>query len=309
MTLLDQMLDSTLLGYSKVGFAARGLSVAEPFPALTTKHVMVTGATGGLGRAAAKRFAANGAVVHAVGRNEQKLDRLIAELDGHIVGYVADLSLMEDNVTVAASFVDLGEPLYGLVNNVGVMSGERVTTREGFELAYATNLLGQYVLTQSLLDGLGLNRPRRIVFVSSGGMYSQALSAENIESNDGDYSATKAYSRTKRGQVVLASQLAATTGEATVVTSMHPGWVDTEGVKTSLPTFRRLTRPVLRDAPQGADTMVWLVGSMHATDLDGEFVHDRSPRQKHRMSRTKVEADVTKTFMAKLVSDAGPYLA
>jgi hypothetical protein len=55
--------------------------------------------------------------------------------------------------------------------------------------------------------------------------------------------------------------------------------------------------------------MVWLVGSMHATDLDGEFVHDRSPRQKHRMSRTKVEADVTKTFMAKLVWDAGPYLA
>jgi hypothetical protein len=55
--------------------------------------------------------------------------------------------------------------------------------------------------------------------------------------------------------------------------------------------------------------MVWLVGSVHAADLDGEFVHDRRPRQKHRMSRTKVEADDTKMFMAKLASDADPYLA
>lgn len=308
MALVDKVLDATLLGYSNIGFSARQLSVDEPFPSLMAKHVMVTGATGGIGRAATERFAENGAIVHAVGRNRQKLDELVARTEGHVVPHVADLSLMEDNAKLAVSFIDLGEPLYGLVNNVGVMSAERRKTREGFELTYATNLLGQFVLTQRLITGLGLKRPARIVFVSSGGMYSQKLTAANIESVDGDYNGTIAYARTKRGQVVLAPQIADNFGGATVVTSMHPGWVDTDGVKASLPTFRRFTRPILRDPRQGADTMVWLVGSMHATDLSGDFVHDRLPRQKHRLNRTKVGADVTKKFMTKLESDAKPYV-
>lgn len=308
MEVVDKILDATLLGYSKIGISARGLSVDEPFPALTAKHVLVTGATGGIGRAAALRFVANGATVHAVGRDERKLDDLMAKTDGRVVPHVADLSLMEDNSNLAGSFMDLGEPLFGLVNNVGVMSGDRKRTREGFELTYATNLLGQFVLTRKLVAGLGLKRPERIVFVSSGGMYSQPLTATNIESNDGEYNGTAAYARTKRGQVVLASQLAGTIGGSTIVTSMHPGWVDTDGVKASLPTFRKLTRPILRNAEQGADTMVWLVGSMQATDLNGAFVHDRAPRSKHKLRRTKVSVDVTKEFMAKLESDAKPYL-
>jgi NAD(P)-dependent dehydrogenase (short-subunit alcohol dehydrogenase family) len=308
MAFLDAILDTTLLGYSKIGFSSRRLSVDEPFPSLMEKHVMVTGATGGIGHAAVQRFASNGAIVHAVGRNRRKLDELVKQTEGRIVPHIADLSLMEDNSRLASAFIDLGEPLYGLVNNVGVMSPKRVTTAEGFELTYATNLLGQFVLTRKLVAGLGLKRPTRIVFVSSGGMYTQELTATNLESVDGEYNGAKAYARTKRGQVVLASQLADTTGAPSVVTSMHPGWVDTDGVKASLPTFQKITRPILRDAPQGADTMVWLVGSMQAADLNGEFVHDRLPRPKHRLGRTQVVASVTKEFMTKLESDAKPYL-
>lgn len=307
MQLLDKVLDSTLVGYSKLGFSARHLSVIEPFPALVAKHVMVTGATGGIGKAATQRLARNGAIVHAVGRNRAKMNDLVARTEGHVVPHIADLSLMEDNARVAKSFIDLAEPMFGLINNVGVMAQERTTTSEGFELTYATNLLGQYVLTQKLTRGLGIQRPKRVVFVSSGGMYSQALTALNIESIE-NYSPTAAYSRTKRGQVTLASKLADTTGGDEIFTSMHPGWVDTGGVQSSLPTFRKLTSPILRDADQGADTMVWLVGSMHAGDLNGEFVHDRVARPKHRFGRTKVDADTTNRFMTKLATDAKPYL-
>lgn len=308
MDFLDKTLDASLLGYTRIGFSARHLSVQEPFPSLMAKHIMVTGATGGIGKAAVERLAANGAVVHAVGRNPTKLETLVTETNGSIIPHIADLSSMADTATLAKAYLDLGEPLHGLINNVGVMADSRVLTSEGFELTYATNLLGQYVLTRRLAEGLLLQRPDRVVFVSSGGMYSQSLTVSNLESSEGEYRGTAAYSRTKRGQVVLASQLAAAGGSGSVVTSMHPGWVDTDGVKASLPTFQKITGPVLRNASQGADTMVWLVGAMHASKLNGEFVHDRVPRPKHRLGRTKVDAEVTQQFMAKLAADAKPYL-
>lgn len=308
MNLLDKALDATLIGYTRIGFASRRLSVDEPFPSLAAKHVMVTGATGGIGKATVERLARNGAIVHAVGRNREKLDTLVTGTQGSVVPHQADLSSMEQTEQLAMGFLDLGEPLHGLVNNVGVMSSTRQVTDEGFELTYATNLLGQYVLTKRLVEGLVAERPSRIVFVSSGGMYSQPLTATNIESSEGEYTGTAAYARTKRGQVSLATHLASAFGGTTTVTSMHPGWVDTDGVKDSLPTFRKLTGPVLRTAPQGADTLVWLVGSMSAIALDGEFVHDRRPRPKHRLDRTKVGPEETKAFIKKLTSDAAPYV-
>jgi hypothetical protein len=68
---------------------------------------------------------------------------------------------------------------------------------------------------------------------------------------------------------------------------MHPGWADTPGVQTSLPRFRKLMRPLLRDAGQGADTIVWLTTAAEPAARSGLFWHDREPRRTHRFPRTR----------------------
>jgi hypothetical protein len=145
--------------------------------------------------------------------------------------------------------------------------------------------------------------------VSSGGMYSQGLTVSNLQSSQGEYNGTNAYARTKRAEVVLAEIWAEElAGTGVTVNSMHPGWVDTAGVRDSLPTFRRITGPFLRNEAEGADTIVWLVASTEAADATGQFFHDREPRPTHRMKKTR-EADAKRErFHEQVASDAAPYL-
>ncbi|MCB1246008.1 MAG: SDR family NAD(P)-dependent oxidoreductase, partial [Acidimicrobiia bacterium] len=203
MDMIDTLLDTTLVGYSRVGFAARRLDVMEKFPRLADRHVVVSGATGGIGSAVARRLVDNGAVVHAIGRTPAKLDRLVGSMDGHVVPHLADLSSMRDVRAVVESITATAPHVDAIANNVGVMEPQRRITAEGFERTYATNLLGQYVLTEGLRPAF--TDGTRVVFVSSGGMYSQPLG--DVESSQGDYTPTHAYARTKRGQVSLATEL------------------------------------------------------------------------------------------------------
>ena len=310
MTAIDTILDKSLLGFTRLGVFARAIDVIEAFPGISGAHVMVTGATGGIGRATARRLAANGAVVHAVGRSRAKLEELAADTTGSVVTHQADLSNMEAIEHLASEFKAEKYRLDGIVNNVGVMTQERIVTSEGFELSYAQNLLGHYVLVMNLLPALVACEPSRIVMVSSGGMYSQPLSVGNIESIEGEYDGTAAYARTKRGQVVLAEHWArAFAADGIRVNSMHPGWVDTEGVRDALPTFRRFTLPLLRNEEQGADSIVWLIASGDSESHTGQFIHDRKPRETHRMNRTKISNDTSDDLIAKLAADAAPYLA
>ena len=70
------------------------------------------------------------------------------------------------------------------------------------------------------------------------------------------------------------------------VSSMHPGWADTQGVATSLPGFRKLTAPILRSAEEGADTAIWLAATQPAPPT-GRFWHDRRPRPEHYLPLTR----------------------
>lgn len=308
MAAIDTLLDTSLLGFTKLGVSARGINITEPFPEVHGKHVIVTGATGGIGRATSIRLASSGAIVHGVGRSAEKLAALKEDTDGTVVTHQVDLSNMEAIRQLTESVLADGYELHGVVNNVGVMTQERVTTVEGFELTYAVNLLGQYVLTTNLLPALISAAPSRIVMVSSGGMYSQPLTAANMQSSDNSYNGTAAYAKTKRGQVELAIEWAETLADDDIrVNSMHPGWVDTEGVQTALPTFRRMTRPLLRDADQGADSIVWLIAAQDADVSTGEFVHDRTARPTHRGKRTNTSTATRTEFMAMLASDAAPF--
>jgi dehydrogenase/reductase SDR family protein 12 len=113
--------------------------------------------------------------------------------------------------------------------------------------------------------------------MSSGGMYTASREDDDLEYRSG-YSGIRAYARTKRMQVVLADAWARRlAGTGVKVESMHPGWADTPGVADDLPLFRTLTRPLLRDAADGADTAVWLVATRPDSTPD-HFWHDRAQR-------------------------------
>jgi dehydrogenase/reductase SDR family protein 12 len=72
-----------------------------------------------------------------------------------------------------------------------------------------------------------------------------------------------------------------------VVNAMHPGWADTPGVESALPTFHSLTRYILRTPEEGADTIIWLAAATEAADVSGQLFLDREPRTTHLMARTR----------------------
>jgi NAD(P)-dependent dehydrogenase (short-subunit alcohol dehydrogenase family) len=248
--------------------------------------VVVTGATSGLGRAAASQLAELGARVILVGRDSEKAEATRQEIvattgNDNVAVALADLSLLADVRKLAKRL--LKEPsIHVLVNNAGVLLNQRTTTAEGNETTLATNLLAPYLLTQMLLPRLRESAPSRIINVSSGGMYATGLALDDLQYERGTYDGSRAYARTKRALVTLTEMWAEQLKDSGVVVhAMHPGWADTPGVAGSLPAFHTLTRRFLRTAGEGADTITWLAAAPEVARVTGMFWLDREPHTTH----------------------------
>lgn len=282
--LLDGAMDRALvLGYTRIGSGLRrNWWPADPAPdALRGRRVLVTGATAGIGLEMATSFAELGATVHLLGRDPAKVRRCVAQLrdkvPAEVVGEVCDVSDLAAVSSWTSDFAARVPALNGLVHNAGLMPKERQQTREGHELQWATHVLGPQLMTERLLPLLRAAGGASVVFVSSGGMYSTPLVVDDLESRH-HYNGVRTYARTKRMQVVLADSWARRLAGTDIrVESMHPGWVDTPGVAEYLPRFRVITRPLLRDLADGADTAVWLV-AVRPDSKPGHFWHDRAQR-------------------------------
>ena len=283
---LDWVMDKSLvLGYTKIGPAVRrNWWPQDPVPgALVGRHVLVTGASGGLGLATARGLARLGAAVHITGRDASRLDdarSLLAEEQplAEVTAHVADVSDLAATAEFARELSAQVPRLHAVVHNAGVMPPKRTVTPEGHELALATHVLGPHVLTYGLRKALAGGR---VVLVTSGGAYGQRLDADDPEYTAGDYSGVTAYARTKRMQLVLTELWARDLElDGIRVHSMHPGWADTPGITDSLPRLAAVTGPLLRDADSGADTAVWLTGTADPIGTGG-FWHDRRRRPTH----------------------------
>ncbi len=296
---LDRVLDAAVLpGYTNVGYRLRRHAWSDTeLERMDGRVALVTGATSGLGLAAAAGLARLGASVRLLARNAARAEQARAELvertastDVEVV--LCDLSDLRDIRRFAAEFLAREPRLDVLVNNAGVLPAQRTVTADGLELTFATNVAAPFLLTKLLLGRLRSSAPSRIVNVTSGGMYTQRLHLEDLQMERGKFDGTVAYARTKRAEMVLtqlwAQRLA---GSGVVVHAMHPGWADTPGVRTSLPTFHRLTRPLLRTPEQGADTIVWLAAAAEPARSNGGLWHDRRRRPTHRVPWTRESAD------------------
>ena len=285
---LDRFLDRTIApGFSRVGWELRKRAF-EPLPDASGREVVITGASTGLGRSAARMLAEAGASVTMVSRDRKRAEEAIIEVEavstsGGVHFEEADMSDLASVRSLAASLSARLKKLDALILNAGVLLHERAITSDGIELAWATNVVGQYLLEHLLLDQLAA-ASGRVVMVTSGGAYSEGLSLPDSDLEGDEYDGPAVYARTKRAQIALAElQSEQFAGKGISVHAVHPGWADTPGVQTSLPTFRKVTRPFLRSADEGADSIAWLAIAEEPVAQPGLLWHDRAPRPRNRI--------------------------
>jgi dehydrogenase/reductase SDR family protein 12 len=281
--------------FTRVGYEVR--SRLEHWRALDSyradgRVVVLTGATSGLGLAAAEQLARCGATVVLIGRDAERCERVRSELSARtgntsLSTLVADLGDLAAVRGAAAELQRRYSVIDVLVHNAGALSAHRQQTADGLEATVASQVVGPFLLTALLLEQLRAARSGRVITMSSGGMYASALEVDKLQMGD-DYRGAEQYARAKRAQVTLNEMWAAhprTTG--VTFHAVHPGWADTPGVAASLPTFRRVVGPLLRSPGQGADTMAWLALDDAASEVDGRFWLDRRQRPIHRLPTTR----------------------
>ncbi|MGB5166188.1 MAG: SDR family NAD(P)-dependent oxidoreductase [Woeseiaceae bacterium] len=276
------------------------------------RHALITGATSGLGLAAAGQLAALGARLTLVARNQEKAERLVADLkeqsgNDRISCEIADLSLMSDVHALCDRLLKLDEPVDMLINNAGALFNPRQVTAEGYEKSFALLLLSPYIITERLQPLLVKAQSPRVVNVLSGGMYSQKIKVNDLQSERGEFSGSVAYARAKRGLMILTEEWAERwRGDGIVVNAMHPGWADTPGVEIALPGFYRATKYLLRTPEEGADTVVWLAASTEAGEVSGKFWLDREQHPSHLSDRTRETDDQRRQLLDALQAMGAP---
>lgn len=290
---LSLVADPTIvLSFGRPGFLLHSLSFDPNDLAvdLSSQRCLITGANQGIGFETARALAGLGAEVVLLCRDRQRgLDAAARIATEHKYARVDVVALdMSDLRSVRAVAPGLRErKIDVLVHNAGLLPSERVVTADGIEQTMATHVVGPHLLTGLLHPAYTDNA--RVVWVSSGGMYSNKLSLDDWNWEKRPYDGVAAYAQTKRMQVVL-SELWAQRLPGIRVNCMHPGWADTSGVGTSIPRFHRLMKSVLRTPAEGADTIVWLAASPAAQNLSGLFFLDRAPRTPYYMPFTRETA-------------------
>ncbi|XP_032386875.1 dehydrogenase/reductase SDR family member 12 isoform X1 [Etheostoma spectabile] len=270
------------------------------------RSFMITGANSGIGRATAMAIAKKGGTVHMVCRNKDKAEKARLEIisesgNTEIYIHIVDMSETRKVWEFAETFKKQYPALNVLINNAGCMVHKRELNAEGLEKNFATNTMGVYILTQSLIPLLQKSRDPRVITVSSGGMLVQKLRVDDLQSEKGHFDAVMVYAQNKRQQVVLTQQWAKA-HSVIHFSAMHPGWTDTPAVSTSMPQFHQMMGERLRSVEQGADTVVWLALSRAAArTCGGQFFQDRTPVPAHLpLAWTHSSDEEIQSFMTQL---------
>jgi dehydrogenase/reductase SDR family member 12 len=295
---VDAVMDALVIpGFTRIGLAVRSALLAEftagGSPRLDGKTVVITGATSGIGYAAAIMLARRGAAVHFLARDRSRAERahhaITAASGATSISYgLADLEDLNSLRGFADRFRATHDRLDVLIHNAGAIHPQFRTDPTGTELTVAGQVTAPFLLTRLLMPALLAAAPSRVITVSSGGMYSQRLDPATLQLPPSRYRGTTAYARAKRAQVALSREWARrSAGAGVAFHAMHPGWVNTSGVAAALPRFSRLTRPILLSPEQGADTIVWLATTPPELLGSGRFWHDRRPRPEYLLPWTR----------------------
>src|SRR5512138_2861292 len=255
----------------------------RPEPPLLGKHVVVTGASSGIGLHTATGLARLGASVALVARDRARGEAALAATRAASAGgvpslFLADLASLAQVRRLADALLAALPRIDVLVNNAGAMHARRKESPDGHELTLAVNHLAPFLLTTLLVPRLRASAPARVVTVSSEAHRMGPLDLDDLEARRG-YSAMKVYGRSKLANVLFASELArreAGTGVAS--NSLHPGVVATGFGKNDPGWFRVLVtlgRPFLASPRKGARTSIHVAASPDLAGVTGKYFKDR----------------------------------
>jgi retinol dehydrogenase-14 len=260
-------------------------------PSMTGKTVLITGGTGGIGKAAAVGLASMGARVGITGRDRARAEAAaaaIARESGNpaVDVFVADMSSQAEVRRLADEVLAAYPRLDVLLNNVGGFWAHRHVTADGLEHTFALNHLAPFLLTSLLLDRLIASAPSRIVTVSSGVQSMGKIDFDDLMGEQ-KYSGSRAYNQSKLANVMFTYELARRLeGTGVTATALHPGLTSTafSAEDPSLGLLVTILRPFMRSPARGAETPIYLASSAEVAGVTGRYFSNRKAKRSHESS-------------------------
>lgn len=261
---------------------------------LRDKYIVITGATSGIGLAAAKVFAERGAKLGIIARNEAKANDVMTQLEHLTNGntvvdiFFADMASQQSIRRVATDILERCPRIDILVNNAGALFQTRKITEDGLEMTWAVNHLGPFLLTDLLLERLKESAPARVITTASHG---HKMAKKGIDFGDLDAEQlyrgvkkfmggpTMRYAQTKLANILFTSELAQRLeGTGVSAYSFDPGLVNTNFNQDN-GLVARLTmaamKPFSRMPEEGAETLIWLAESNGIIEHSGCYYADK----------------------------------
>ncbi len=262
------------------------------------RTVLVTGGSGGIGKATALGLARMGANLAITGRDRGRLEDTAGEIraagDGQVDVFVADMSAqsevrrLADEVHLRISRIDV------LVNNVGGYWNTRRVTADGLEHTFAVNHLAPFLFTNLLLDRLEQRASARVITVSSNAHSMGRIDFDDLQ-GERSYSGARAYNQSKLANILFTYELARRLRSSTVTANaLHPGVVRTSfGAEDPRGAQRLLVpvmRPFMKSPDQGAATSIHLASAPDLEQVTGRYFANSTPRRSSKDSYDEAAA-------------------
>jgi retinol dehydrogenase 14 len=263
-------------------------------PSMAGKTVLITGATGGIGKATAIGLARVGARVGIVGRDATRAEAAAADIrsevstDPDVDVFVADMSSQAEVRRLAAEVLTAYPRLDVLVNNVGGFWAHRHVTADGLEHTFAVNHLAPFLLTNLLLERLRASAPARVVTVSSGAQSMGRIDFDDLQ-GERKYSGQRAYNQSKLANVMFTYELARRLqGTGVTANVLHPGVTSTGfGAEDQAWYFSKmsgLAKRFMQSPANGAETPIHLASSPDVDGVTGEYFANRTVKRSNPIS-------------------------
>jgi retinol dehydrogenase 14 len=262
------------------------------------RTVLVTGGTGGIGKATALGLARMGAHLAITGRDQERTEGAAGEIraagGGQVEVFVADLSAQSQVRRLAEEALQRLSRIDVLVNNVGGHWNTRHVTADGLERTFALNHLAPFLLTNLLLDRLQQSAPARVVTVSSNAHAQGRIDFDDLQ-GERSYSGARAYSQSKLANVLFTYELARRLPATSVTANaLHPGVTRTSfgaedpgGVQRLLVP---LMRPFMKAPAQGAATSIHLASAPDLEQVTGRYFANSKPKRSSKRSYDEAAA-------------------
>jgi NAD(P)-dependent dehydrogenase (short-subunit alcohol dehydrogenase family) len=241
---------------------------------------IITGATSGVGLAAARRIAEGGGDLVLICRNQEKAEKVRSELLRDFQARAdlvqADLSSLEQVREAAGAVLENHPRIHVLINNAGVHMTRRELTQDGHEMAFGVIHLASFLLTRLLLDRMIESAPARILQINSEGHRFGGLDLDDLDWGRRRYRGLKGYGAAKTAQLLAAWELAdQLQGTGVTINAMHPGAVVTNIGMNNGWLYRSYQRyllwPLLKDPKVSGEAIYYLIAAPEMAGVSGKF--------------------------------------